>query len=231
MGHSMGGGVVLTYLLRPDSPYHAQSKTNHPPITLAGVLAYSPLITLAPNIRPSKLTLLSGRLAARIFPNWQRVSPLDTTLFTRDKQAADAFAADKLNHDIGTLEGLAAMLDRGLWLEHVSAADCAGAGSVPLWFAHGEADQITSCEGTRRLANLLSGKGDVTFCSYEGAYHVLHAELPAVKERFTRDLTKWVLERSSASGNEVKADRVQESERDEGIVIGSGDEKDVKARL
>ncbi|KAJ5570054.1 uncharacterized protein N7459_009484 [Penicillium hispanicum] len=231
MGHSMGGGEALTYALHPASPYHGQPDTPHRPIQLAGVLAYAPLIALAPTTQPSQLTVRSGRLAARILPRWQRASPVDTTLLSRDAQAVAAFAADPLNHDLGTLESLAAMLDRGAWLQRVTAADYRAAGLVPLWFAHGDTDRVTSCAATRRLAGVLRGAGDVTFVSYGGAYHVLHAELPEVKARFTRDLVGWVLARAPGLGEAGVVGGGQVCRRIGEVGNGIGDARDGKAKL
>ena len=72
-----------------------------------------------------------------------------------------------------------------------------------MWFAHGEADGVTSCGATKRFVDGLRRRGvvDVEFVSYEGAYHNLHADLLETKSRFVRDLVRWVLDRSWVSGN------------------------------
>lgn len=213
MGHSMGGGEVLTYILHPTSPYH--TATTRPNLT--GVLAYSPLIAVDPSTRPSGLTIAAGKLAARLFPRWQRYTPLDPALMSRDERVVADFAADELCHHVGTLEGLAGMLDMGLWLEQVGSDDYERAGRVPLWVGHGEMDRVVSFGATRRLARVLGGvaNGDVVFCSYEGAFHKVHGELPDVKKRFVGDVLDWVLARCPpVSGQERTSVSVMDDEGD-----------------
>lgn len=203
----MGGAEVLTYILHPSSPYN-QTPVNQKPV-IAGVLAYSPLVALHPSSRPYQLTVMLGRLAGKILPWWQRYSPVDASLMSRDKRVAEDWAADELCHDTGTLEGLAGMLDRGLWLEGVADGTQAEIGGrlPPLWFGHGEADRVASFEATRNLALALRARNDVTFCEFEGAFHKLHAELPAVTGEFVRSVVEWVLSRCSPTPTEtVKGD-------------------------
>ncbi|CEO60060.1 hypothetical protein PMG11_04703 [Penicillium brasilianum] len=194
MGHSMGGGEVLNYVLHPDSPYN-QSPSNQRP-QLAGVMAYSPLIALDPATRPMALTVILGRLVARILPRWQRHSPLDPKLVCRDETVVADYKTDELCHDIGTLEQLAGMLDRGLWLEKLEGGDLGDVKLLPVWFGHGDEDRITSWAATKKLADVLGKKGDVTFVSYEGAYHRVHMDPGEVRERFVKDVADWVLKRA-----------------------------------
>ncbi|OJJ49321.1 hypothetical protein ASPZODRAFT_140229 [Penicilliopsis zonata CBS 506.65] len=195
MGHSMGGAEVLYYTLHPESPFTSKDSP------IRGVMAYSPLIALHPSTRPSGLVVSLGRLAGKIAPRWQRHSPLDPRAMSRDDQVCAEWAADALCHDYGTLEGLAGMLDRGLWLESRASAS-ASANTVPrkevfnFWFGHGTDDKVTDYEATRRLAAALGEEGHaVTFQSYRGGYHKLHADLEAVRTQFAQDIGDWILER------------------------------------
>lgn len=194
----MGGGQALTYTLHPDSPFHDHT------VPLAGVLAYSPLIALDPAYRPSSLYLAGGRLAARVLPRYQRLSPIDPALMSRDQNVVADYAADSLCHDMGTLEGLAGMLERAQWLEGVAEVGFDRTECLPMWFAHGQDDRVTSCAATEKFAGVVGKVADVVFCSYEGAFHNLHAELVETKSRFARDLIQWVLARSTG-GLECKA--------------------------
>jgi acylglycerol lipase len=199
VGHSMGGGQSLTYILHPESPYHSATKP-----TLSGVLVWSPLITLDPSSQPWKITIIAGRIAARILPRWQRYTPLDPSLISRNESVIEDFKTDELCHDTGTLEGLKGMLDRGLWLNEAGVEVYENAGLLPLWIGHGVEDKITSFEGTKAFVKRLGGKGDVTFVEYEGAYHTLHAELPETTRKFTKDVTDWLLAKcpSAPASNE-----------------------------
>ncbi|KAJ5168183.1 uncharacterized protein N7482_003777 [Penicillium canariense] len=218
MGHSMGGGEVLTYALHPESPYNSSGARPQ----LAGVLAYSPFIALHPDSRPASLTVVAGRLVSRILPRMQRHSPLDPTYVCRDETVVADYVQDELCHDIGTLEQLAGMLDRALWLEKLSGKDIGKTELLPMWFGHGDADRITSWDATKRLAGVLKAKGDVSFASYEGAYHRLHMEPGDVKPRFAKDMLDWMLARcpvpaSTDGAREVSAHMSVEQKNEEEV--------------
>lgn len=227
-GHSMGGGQVLTYILHPESPYHTASKPK-----LSGVLVSAPLITLDPSSQPGKMTVIAGRLAARVLPRRQRYTPLDPGLISRNKQVVENFKADKLCHDTGTLEGLAGMLDRGLWLDEAGVDVYEKAGLVPLWLGHGVCDRVTGFEGTRALVERLGVKGDVTFCQYEGAFHTLHAELPETTGRFLKDFSDWVVARCPpvTGGVSGLGESQVESGQQDGPILSETAESGNKAKL
>jgi acylglycerol lipase len=229
VGHSMGGGQALTYILHPSSPYH----TDKP--TLSGVLVWSPLITLDPSSQPWRITMVAGRLAARILPKRQRYSPLDADLISRDKRVVEQYKADELCHDFGTLEGLRGMLDRGLWLDEVGGEVYERAGGLPLWVGHGDCDRVTSFGATRALAGRLKGKGNVTFVEYEGAFHTLHAELPETTGRFVEDVVAWVLARCPVDegGDDVSGEggNYVEMEQKDVASLGETEAERSKAKL
>lgn len=196
MGHSMGGGQVLNYIFHPDSPYHSS------PSRLAGVLLFSPLVAIHPSSRPSKLTVVAGRGVAKLFPHKQRYSALDQSLISRDPAVVEYFTNDQLCHDTGTFEGLAGMLDRGIWLEGMFAGDWVKS-NLPFWFGHGNGDRITSYDATSDLVKGLQKNGaDVTFETYEGGYHKLSADLPETSTKFRENVRDWVLAKVPAHQND-----------------------------
>ncbi|KAJ5567658.1 hypothetical protein N7535_006964 [Penicillium sp. DV-2018c] len=204
MGHSMGGGQTLNYIFHPDSPYN-KDKTSRP--GFAGVLLYSPLIALDPSTRPSRLLVAAGRIVAKLIPHMQKYTPLEATLLSRDEAVCRDFVADTLCHDMGTFEGLAGMLDRGIWLEGMFGGSAGGwvESELPFWFGHGTGDRITAFSATKVFVEGLKAKGgDVQFCAYENAYHKLHAELPETTEKFFADVKTWVLERVPGMEGEVE---------------------------
>jgi acylglycerol lipase len=222
MGHSMGGGQTLNYILHPESPYNKDS--NRPKLT--GVMLYSPLIAIHPSSRPSKFTVAAGRLVAKILPHKQRYSPLDPKLLTRVESVVQDIIADQLCHDTGTFEGLAGMLDRGLWLEAMFETEASSGkwveSSLPFWFGHGNEDRVTSYPASKAFAEEMKKRGkDVTFVTYDGAYHRLHSELPETTTKFVADVRDWIL---------AKADGV--SAQGEGSGVQSKDAVEVdKAKL
>lgn len=205
MGHSMGGAQVLYYVLHPESPFNTQQDSSGAP-KFEGVIAYSPLVALHPSSRPSMFTVKAGRLAGMLMPNHQRYSPLDPNTMSRDEKICADWAADELCHDTGTLEGLAGMLDRGIWLEELFRQDPKPLQGVrfgkllPMWFGHGSGDLVTDYHATKRLAAALgTGAENVTFRTYDGAYHKLHADLPEVKTLFAADVVEWILARCQSN--------------------------------
>ncbi|KAJ5206262.1 hypothetical protein N7491_003118 [Penicillium cf. griseofulvum] len=236
MGHSMGGGQVLSYIFHPESPYN-EDKASRP--NFSGVLLYSPLIAIDPSSRPSKLIVAAGRIVAKLIPHKQRYSPLDPNLLSRNKDTVKEFVDDKLCHDTGTFGGLAGMLDRGIWLEGMfTAGDGAWVKSdLPFWFGHGDGDLVTSYVATKDFSKKLKEKGgDVKFCSYEGAYHKLHAELPETTEKFFADVKAFVLGKVPKTEGVLVQDEtevVQSAEGEGGIETAvHGDmETDGKAKL
>jgi acylglycerol lipase len=95
------------------------------------------------------------------------------------------------------------MLDRGLWLEGVANGDGnlseiteTAKKAPPMWLCHGNSDQVTDYEATRQFIEVVNLK-DKTFKTYEGGYHRLHSEPEGIKEQFVKDITAWILERSS----------------------------------
>ncbi|KAL1961522.1 hypothetical protein VTN77DRAFT_1643 [Rasamsonia byssochlamydoides] len=208
LGHSMGGGQVLHYALNPVSPYHKQS-SGQDTVTLAGVLAFSPLIALHPSSRPLAITVVLGRLAAKLLPHFHLRNQLAPKLLCRDEQVCADYSADPLCHETGTLEGLAGLLDRAAWLEKLSESSSPSYTAVeetipPIWIGHGTDDKITSFDATKRFVEVLSIR-DKAFKAYEGAYHKLHAE-PNVKEQLAKDIADWILERSGTPVSSTSVD-------------------------
>ncbi|KAF3040361.1 hypothetical protein E8E12_009446 [Didymella heteroderae] len=189
MGHSMGGGEVLCYAAQ--GPREIRKH-------IRGYLLESPFVDFDPKSKPSPLTVFFGRLAGRLMPHRQLVNKLDVKLISRDPEACKRFEEDDLCHDTGTLEGLAAMLDRTAELAagKVIIPDDAGEGGVTrIWIGHGDQDGITAFSASQRLADALQVK-DKEFKAYQGYYHRLHDEPSPDKEVFMDDVANWILARS-----------------------------------
>lgn len=164
MGHSMGGGEVLTYGAQGPSDTLRQ---------IRGMLAEAPLIALHPSTRPWRGTVMAGRLAGRIAPHLKMVNRLDSQWLSRDPQRNRDWEADPLCHDTGTLEGLAGMLDRGEGLEGGSVMVPEGVnegGKTRLWIGHGTGDRVNDYEGSRRFFDACP-VADKELRTYDGWYH------------------------------------------------------------
>ena len=192
MGHSMGGAQALHYLLTP--------QPTRP--LISGLLLESPFIALHPSSQPLTLTVLLGKLAARIAPTRQLLQKLNPAHVSRSVAVQKDWSNDPLCHDTGTLQGLAGMLQRGSDLVSLSTnpntSNLTTKLSCPVWLAHGTADKVTSYNASRELFDVLDVEnGDKMFKSYEGGYHKLHAEPEGMGEEFARDVGGWILERSA----------------------------------
>jgi len=160
MGHSMGGAQVLQYAAR--GPIEVRGK-------LRGYLAESPFIAFHKDAQPAWLTVVAGRLAARILPRRQMVQKLDATAMSRDPKVCEEYAKDELCHDTGTLEGLAGLLERAEELEKGKVAIEDGEG-VSIWVGHGTGDKVCSSEATQSLMGRLPIK-DKKLTTYDGWFH------------------------------------------------------------
>ena len=153
-GHSMGGNQVLNFLLRQRP-------------ALAGAVATSPWLELA--VTPPAWQLAAAGLAARLVPGLALPTGMDAGGISRDPAVVRAYLADPYVRGRITPRLLTGVLEAGRWaLEH------AGELGVPLLLLHGEADRVTSCPASARVAERAGGR--VTFRTWPGAYHELHHE-------------------------------------------------------
>lgn len=228
MGASMGGAIALHYTL-----FTLRSTTirNRPPF--AGLILSAPFVALDSHSAPSWVTVKAGKLAAKAFPNQQKASPMNAKYMCRDPAVCDAWTADPLCHDTGTLGGLAGMLSRAADL--VSLSQGAYVRSLtnelpcPVWVGHGEADRVTSCKATQRLYDVLSApEGDRTMRAFPEAYHMLHKEPGGTGEDFVREVGEWCLRRVKGEKGALppearKSMHVQRSKSREGALRKSLD--------
>jgi alpha-beta hydrolase superfamily lysophospholipase len=153
-GHSLGGGVVLNYLLR-----------NNPRIK--GAIVTSPWLRLSYEPPRSKVVLAS--VMKNIVPGLVQPSGLNVEHISHEAEVIEKYKSDPLVHDkISVSLFDAAMSAAAYSLEH--AADL----KIPVLLMHGGDDLITSPEGSRAFADKSS---KVELKIWEGGYHELHNEL------------------------------------------------------
>jgi alpha-beta hydrolase superfamily lysophospholipase len=153
-GHSLGGGLVLNYVLRRKPK-------------LAGVIASGPWLRLA--FEPPKIQISLARMVDRVYPKFAQANGLDVQGLSHDPQTARDYTRDPLVHDKITARLAVVMLDAGQWaLEHASEF------SLPLLLVHGGADRLTSVLGSREFAGKV--RDDCTLKVWEGLYHETHNE-------------------------------------------------------
>lgn len=189
MGHSMGGGQVLTLMCRDE---YQESVVRR----VRGWLLESPFISFSPEEQPSWLKVFAGRLAGRLLPHRQLKHDIAVQHLTRDPEVAKSILADELMHNTGTLEGLSGLLDRTEALAKGLVRPRPGGAVRALWIGHGTQDKTTWFEASKKYFDQYAGEvADKEFKAYEGWYHQLHADGPE-SVQFYKDVGDWILARS-----------------------------------
>ena len=160
-GHSLGGNLVLNYLLRRKPE-------------LAGVIATDPWIRLA--FPAPLLKVLAGRLLHRFLPTLRLPNGLAVQFISHDRAVVEAYQNDPLVHDRLSLAAGIQLLDASIWLDQYQ-----GETPLPLLLQHGGADRLTSADASKELSERLSGP--VTYQEWPGLYHEIHNE-PEKEEVF-----------------------------------------------
>ncbi|MFZ4545178.1 MAG: alpha/beta hydrolase [Saprospiraceae bacterium] len=153
-GHSMGGCIVLSYLV------------NKKPV-LQGVIATSAFITLS--FQPNVLLLTLGKIMNLIYPAFTQANQLLVEHISRDPKVVEAYKNDPLVH-----QQLSSALGIGMLEEGKRLSEFKGNIETPLLLTHGTADKITSMEGSKMFFEHTTG--DRTLKLWEGLYHETHNE-------------------------------------------------------
>ena len=169
MGHSMGGGIILSYL---------QERRD---LNLAGAVAQAPLID-SPDRPPAALTALM-KLITAIAPKFRIKAKLDGSKVSTLYDEQQKYERDPLNHTY-----LGGKLAMGLF----TAADAIAKGAgefpdLPLLVTHGTQDVLTDYAASERFATAAGA----AFISYPDSAHEVHNDLHRAK--VYADLADWVL--------------------------------------
>lgn len=166
-GHSMGGNLVLNYLIR-----------NKPNIN--GAIVTSPWLTLThePN------SILKGLVSMlkNIVPNMTIDSGLKTEHISTVISEVDKYKDDPLNHSRISFRLFSEITDTGLW-----ALDNAININVPVLLMHGTADEITSPLSSKKLSE---SNDVIEYVEWEKSYHEIHNE--ANREDVASVVSNWV---------------------------------------
>ncbi|MBS1595458.1 MAG: lysophospholipase [Bacteroidetes bacterium] len=170
-GHSMGGNMVLNYLLRRKPK-------------IAGAIATAPWLKLG--FDPPAIKLLLARIMRVIYPKWPEKADLDASAISRDKAEVRKYETDPLIHNTARAGTFFDTYNAGKWaLEHASEVN------VPLLLLHGTEDKLIAFAGSEQFA--ANGPKDlITFKPYQGFYHELHNEPAADRERIFLDEIAWL---------------------------------------
>ena len=173
-GHSMGGGIVLRYLLM----------TADPP---AGALVTSPWLKLVNN--PGALQIILGRMALTFALNPVKETKLNPEDLSRYADVGKAYQNDPLVHGKASIKLFFGLNDNGFYLMDKSFDF-----RTKLLLAHGTEDNITKYQASKTLASRHPDQMD--FKPWEGLRHETHNELN--KEEVLEFYSHWILDRANS---------------------------------
>ncbi|KZV67236.1 lysophospholipase [Peniophora sp. CONT] len=182
MGHSMGGGQVLSFATRTQTPPSKEIIQS-----LSGVIASSPLVRVVRRA-PSPIFLKILSLLSKVLPNVTLSTPVQDEDLSHDPNVGPDSLKDPWIMGQGSIEGLVDMLSRGellltegyrLWPQ-----------KLPVLILHGDQDMVNSFSACKDFFGILQAP-DKSFVEYKGMMHDLMTE-PDIKEKYFEDCYSWV---------------------------------------
>jgi alpha-beta hydrolase superfamily lysophospholipase len=166
-GHSLGGGIVLDYLLRKKPE-------------VKGAIVTSPWLKLS--FQPDKFKIGLASVMKHIIPGLIQPSGLVVDYISHDREVVNKYIADPLVHDkISVSLFHSAMSAASYSLAHASEL------KTPLLIMHGSDDMICSPEGSREFA---SKTPMAELKIWESGYHELHNE--PFKQDVFEFMVNWI---------------------------------------
>ena len=174
-GHSLGGNLVLNYVLRRKSDF-------------VGVIATSPWLRLA--FEPSWLQVKLALVMNKLWPSFSQSNSLVPSALSHDIAVVEAYRVDPLVHNQISARLFMSAYQAGLWaIENAVLFD------KPLLLMHGGDDHITSVAATAQFVK--QAPQDCTLKIWPGLYHELHNELEKVE--IMSYLINWLKSKTPAS--------------------------------
>jgi alpha-beta hydrolase superfamily lysophospholipase len=166
-GHSLGGGIVLDYILRRNPK-------------VKGAIVTDPYLRLA--FEPPRIRLILASVLKNLLPGLIQPTGLNADHISHDKAVVEKYKSDPLVHgkiSVSLFDG--AMNAAKYSLKHASEL------KVPTLLLHGSDDMLTSPEGSREFA----GKTDMAELKiWDGGYHELHNE--PFKDEVFKYIMSWI---------------------------------------
>ncbi|WVO20491.1 uncharacterized protein IAS62_001788 [Cryptococcus decagattii] len=183
-GFSMGGGQALAFPIRLTPP--PSKETIH---MLSGVIAGGPLIRLS-NPAPG-YQVKAGSFAANIgLGSFLIPTPMDYNHLSHDAGPNESAKSDPFCEQVGSLRGVADMLNGGEWLDSPDAWDRWPA-ALPLLCYHGGDDNICDVRATRRFMQGVKAE-DKTIKVFNGMYHEVHNETEPTPKELAKIVSEWI---------------------------------------
>uniref|UniRef100_A0ABI0P1Y8 Monoglyceride lipase n=1 Tax=Bos taurus TaxID=9913 RepID=A0ABI0P1Y8_BOVIN len=206
LGHSMGGAICI--LTAAERPGH-----------FSGMVLISPLVVANPESAtlfkdppkileevfqltgrtivswmPASLWVFAAKVLNLVLPNMS-LGRIDSSVLSRNKTEVDIYNTDPLV----CRAGLKVCFGNQL-LNAVSRVERALPKlTLPFLLLQGSADRLCNSRGAYLLMESAKSQ-DKTLKIYEGAYHILHKELPEVTSSVFREINTWVSQRTAVEG-------------------------------
>ena len=166
-GHSLGGGIVLDYLL------HKKPKVK-------GAIVTSPWLRLS--FEPPKNKVIMASLMKNVIPGLTQPSGLNVNHLSHDVTIAEKYKNDPLVHGKISVGLFFSAITAGRYsLVHASEL------KIPTLLLHGSDDMITSPEASREFAG-KTGMAELKI--WDGGYHELHNE--PFKDEVFNYIMNWI---------------------------------------
>ncbi|XP_053526290.1 monoglyceride lipase isoform X3 [Artibeus jamaicensis] len=199
LGHSMGGAIAI--LTAAEKPGH-----------FSGMVLISPLVLANPE-SATTFKVLAAKVLNLVLPNMS-LGPIDASVLSRNKtelqegslvtsicicgslgpDKVDLYNTDPLICRAGLKVCFGIQL-----LNAVSRVERALPKlTLPFLLLQGSADRLCDSKGAYLLMESAKSQ-DKTLKIYEGAYHVLHKELPEVTNSVFHEINMWVSQRTAAA--------------------------------
>jgi acylglycerol lipase len=164
-GHSLGGGIVLEYLLR-----------NNPKIK--GAIITSPWLRLS--FEPPRSKVVMASIMKNLTPGLVQPSGLNVNHISHDEAVVEKYNNDPLVHGKISVSLFASAMSAAKYsLAHASEL------KIPTLLIHGSDDMLTSPEGSREFAGKTKM---VELKIWTGGYHELH------NEPFKQEVFKYIMD-------------------------------------
>ncbi|KAM9680586.1 monoglyceride lipase isoform 4-T6 [Dama dama] len=180
LGHSMGGAISI--LTAAERPGH-----------FSGMVLISPLVVANPD-SATLFKVFAAKVLNLVLPNMS-LGRIDSSVLSRNKTEVDIYNADPLVCRAGLKVCFGVQL-----LNAVSRVERALPKlTLPFLLLQGSADRLCDSRGAYLLMESAKSQ-DKTLKIYEGAYHILHKELPEVTSSVFREINTWVSQRTVVAG-------------------------------
>ncbi|XP_017922542.1 PREDICTED: monoglyceride lipase isoform X2 [Capra hircus] len=180
LGHSMGGAICI--LTAAERPGH-----------FSGMVLISPLVVASPD-SATLFKVFAAKVLNLVLPNMS-LGRIDSSVLSRNKTEVDIYNSDPLVCRAGLKVCFGIQL-----LNAVSRVERALPKlTLPFLLLQGSADRLCDSRGAYLLMESAKSQ-DKTLKIYEGAYHILHKELPEVTSSVFREINTWVSQRTAVAG-------------------------------